>query len=165
MTTFRDKTTPPRGFLLVCNTLQKTQVFRNTRTCPKSRIWRPPWTSGPQPLHFDFQIHPFTQRPWQVYKACLKATEQAALVGDVYVQPLIKPEGLAHTQYLQVLPSFPLSITRLSVESTGDPNICPVMLGCWLLHQLQILSLGARPPFHSPSHSQRGETHQISGVC
>lgn len=76
-----------------------------------------------------------------------------------------EPERLPHTQYLQALPSLPLSIASLTVESTADPNICPAALGCWLLHQVQILSLGARPPFRSPSHSQRGETSQISGVC
>ena len=54
----------PVVFVLVCNTVQKTQVFNNTGICTKP-IYNDhlvlPWMSEPQVHHFEFQMHSFPQ--------------------------------------------------------------------------------------------------------
>lgn len=146
MTTFRDNATP--RWFSPWSAIHFRNLSRFSVTREHVKV-----TSDSHIGHLDFkrstltQTRPFTQQPQQVYKACLKATEQAALVGEVYVQPWMSQERLPPYSCLQALPSLPLFDCKSYSKPTDDPNICPAVLGCWLLHQVQILSPEAEPPF------------------
>ena len=58
--------------------------------------------------------------------------------------------------------SSPFDVTSSKSESSNDQNTHPLMLGCWLLPQVQIMSLSARSPLYFASYSCCRKINQIS---
>ena len=159
---------PPEVFVLVCNTVQKTQVFSNTITCPKPCIqWPPSFTLDVWTTATPFWLsNAFPSSMAKADAQRLSERSQNRLIWSVKFKLNhvlnISQNDFPIPQCVQIFPSFPLLTVKLSIESTDDQNIHPSMLGCWLLPRVQIMSLGARPPLYLPRHSRWGKTHQIS---
>ena len=157
-------------FVLVYNTFQKTQVFSNTRTCPKSHLQWPPsftlniwttatpfWLSNPFPSTMakaDIQCifnRSNNRPPWSVY---LKLN----LVQAVMTFPYLHMWRFFHhfPFWLQIFQQ-----TKVYVPQSQGKYCLPALI--------QIMSLGARPPLYLSSYPCLGKTDQIlwtsSEVC
>lgn len=74
---------------------------------------------------------------------------------------MYKPADSPQPQYRRFFHHV-LLIANLSIGNTDNQSICPIMLGCCLLPQVQIMSLGIGPLYiHLVIHIG-GKTNQIS---
>ena len=127
------------NFVLICNTVQKTQWFKDTRTCLKSHIQCHLvllWMYKPQLLHFDFQNDSLPQWPKQMYNAYLNNDRTVALVSKIYVKLCVNQNDFPHPICADFSISSPFDVTSSKSESSDDQNTHPLMLGCWLLPQV-----------------------------
>lgn len=156
------------NFVLICNTVQKTQWFKDTRTCLKSHIQCHLvllWMYKPQLLHFDFQNDSLPQWPKQMYNAYLNNDRTVALVSKIYVKLCVNQNDFPHP----ICADFSISSPLMS----HLPNQKAVMIKipipwCWgagsypRLPQVQIMSLSARSPLYFASYSYCRKINQMS---
>ena len=75
---------------------------------------------------------------------------------------MCKPEWLPPSLCADFSISSPFDVTSSKSESSDDQNTHPLTLGCWLLPQVQIMSLSVRSPLNFASYSCCRKINQIS---